>query len=72
VKKIVSYLSIILFVTSEEARDGFEQVQRSVCSHKVRIDASHLPKSNLATAKSKTTPKPNLAMAIIYVGLSII
>jgi hypothetical protein len=42
-KKVIVFLSNIVVVPSEEAGDGFGQVQ-SVSSHKVRKDALHLPK----------------------------
>jgi hypothetical protein len=48
-------------VPPKEAGDGFGQMQ-SVTSHKVRKDALHLPKPNLATA--------NLGLEITYVELS--
>ncbi len=46
-KNIFVLSSNTVVVPSEYAGDGFGQVQ-SIFSHKVRKDASHLPKPNLA------------------------
>ena len=68
-KKVIVLSSNNVVIPSEEAGDGFGQV-RSVSSHKVRKDALHLPCQLRCFAPSYSTPKPKLATAKSYVGLS--
>ena len=69
--KIVIVLSSNIYCSIVRRRRRQFQTGAKVSFHKVRKDVLHIPKLNLTMAKSKTAPKPNLAMAIIHLGFSI-